>query len=285
VTEPSQKAASSESPAPRGYFGRALDDVVALAPAASEIGRRGAVAAVVVTLGLALVACAIGGACFAVANWLSGSSSSINVTRGLILFCFAPLLLLAFAMVQAGPLAAFGLAARTDGAVPIGDAFLRALRRAPWLALVDFVLFAILIPVMITAGCAGQLLFSAGGALSSAIVVVIQAFFVLPMVGVVSSPDGGWPGIQEAGRLRRGRYALLLVAALVPHLIQMIARPSDVGVKAAQDFGADLALVQFLVAAAGWVASFFVGALLAAAAWKVVSRPRSSLPLAPSERG
>jgi hypothetical protein len=255
-------AASGESAPPRGYFRRALDDVVALALTAIEVGRRGALAAIVATLGLVVVGVVIGGVCSAFAI----------LTTPLVLIVFAPLFLIAIALVQAAPLAAFGLAARSEE-VRLRDAFGLAIRRAPGLVLLDLGL-AFFAGLVLLSGCC---LAWAAAVLGYVVLLVIVfaevRWFLLAQVVVVVGEDPSLC-LREAHRLGMGRFPVLLVAALVPLAIQLLAHPSDVGLKAADDLGANLDAVRVAVGAAGWIASFFIGALLAASAWKVVSRPR-----------
>lgn len=244
---------------------RLREDVAAVTRAAIEIGRRGAIAAIAVTLSEVVVATGLVAAGAAIVR-------TSDPYDAYVLLALSPLALLGLALIQAAPLAAFALAARS-GDVKFGETLLLATKSAPALLVLDLgvLLFAAFAGLV---SCCLSMLFAPLGIASVIIVVLAEArWFLLARVEAVANGRDAFGAFDEAGRLGSGQFGLMLGVAVIPQALLLMARPSDVGVKAAQDLGVDLQVFQAAVAVTAWIASFFMGALLATAAWKTITSP------------
>lgn len=261
---------------PAGWLARSGEDLHALVARALDALRGGSVAAVVATIPLAIVALATFFIALAAMPWRPrGSSEEVAIV---VMSCAVHALGLAF--LQAGALAAFGLAAR--GSAPTSSHALgRAARRVPRLWAATFLFFgapllAFMLAAITTSERRGDRPPVAALEIAWAVLVVwahVRYFLLQSVVLVVEDETGFFESFRRAHALGRGRFPLLLAATVAPCLVVAAAQPSAIGL-AAMGAGSVAVLAQ-LVAFAGWIAFFFLRPALAAAAYAVTLAPPS----------
>ncbi|MBI3722932.1 hypothetical protein HY251_03105 [bacterium] len=260
----------SRSPgaAPSSLWERSRADVIALALKTRDVLQGGIVPAFLSVIVLTPLAC------LAVAL----VSATIGRIFGLL---FVPVLfvicLLAVAVVGGGPLSAF-MAVASGRKATFREAIEQAFVRSPRLACVIFILALLQLVVAAPFGLLGWKLGlpEVGVAMGA-----IAAFMVSARVGVLCLPlgvvdDGSFQSMFDSVlTLGRGRLALLVVAAGVPKLLVLIARPSMIGMAVLQQSVGMEGAIGFavVVGVVAQVIAFFLDLALCASALAVAGSP------------
>jgi hypothetical protein len=250
-----------------------------VAVATARIGRRGLKAALVSFPLFFILAVVIAGVIIGALSWFlldqakpSGLASNMWFMIAFTVGSFSSYAV-ALALFEAGPLAAFGLAA--VGEEPrIGRTIKLGLLAAARLAPAYFVLF--IVPLIAISGMFGPI-FRPGfdpvvGAISiaSAVGALVWLHARFLTLWQVATTVRSVPGARPAStwRLGRGRFPLLFIATIAPFAIIAAARPSEAGTAALESAGSGLGTaIETFAAIAGFIVFLFVRAALAAATY------------------